>query len=42
MRFAASIDPRSAPWQRIAWSAYSEQVGKKRQLGPNIGLIKYW
>ena len=41
MRRAASHDPRSAPKRRSAPTAYSEQLGWNRQLGPMSGLTTY-
>ena len=38
IRFSASQDPRAAPWRDTASLAYSEQLGKKRQLRPKNGL----
>jgi len=41
MRFSASQPPGSAPWMRTASSAYSEQLGVKRQplSGPNANIF---
>ena len=42
MRLVAIQPPFTTPYRSIAVTAYAEQVGWNRQLGPNAGEMKRW
>ncbi len=42
IRFVASQPPRMAPCRRSAWTVYSEQVGRKRQVCGLSGEMNRW